>query len=126
MDGDIYYCNMFFLTWISKPKKKGLHATHGSFLFMGVCQNTMEDLFMDPCIILLPVHGEKFVVESIDFLKKYLHALTISMQCIAPQECELSIWLHGQFWANLYDGDNHLSYDLGKVCFSYIYDKYCT
>ena len=32
VDGDIYYHDMIFLTWISKHKKKALHAKLGSFL----------------------------------------------------------------------------------------------
>ena len=58
VDGGIYYCDMFFLTWVSKHKKEDLHAAYGSFLFMGVCHTTMEDLFMDLCIILLSIHGK--------------------------------------------------------------------
>ena len=79
VDGNIYYCDMFFLTWISKHKKEDPHAAHGSFLFMGVCQITMENLFMDPCIILLSVHGKNIVFASIDYLTQYLHSLTISV-----------------------------------------------
>ena len=60
MDGDIYYHDMIFLTWISKHKKKYLHAAYDSFLFMGVCHTTMEGLFMDLIIILLSVHGNNF------------------------------------------------------------------
>ena len=67
--------------------------------------------------------GEKFFFAIIDCLIQYLHALTISMQCIAPQEGKLFIWLHGQFWANLYDGDSHLLHDLGQVCCAYMYDQ---
>ena len=121
MDGDIYYCDIFFLTWISKHEKEGFHATLGSFLFMGVCQTPMEELFMDPCISLLPVHGENFFFAFIDCLTQYLHTLTIYMQCIAPQEGKLFIELHGQHWAKLYDGDNHILYGLGKVFYYFMY-----
>ena len=48
VDGNIYYIDMIFLTWISKHKKEGIHRAHCSFIFMGVCHTTMEDLFMDP------------------------------------------------------------------------------
>ena len=84
VDGNIYYRDMIFLTWISKYKKEDLHAAHGSFLFMGVCHTTMEDLFMDPYIFLLLVHGKNIVFSFIDFLTQYLHTLIISIQCIAP------------------------------------------
>ena len=53
VDGDIYYQGVIFLTWVSKHKKEDLHAAHGTFLFIGVCPTTMENLFMDPYIILL-------------------------------------------------------------------------
>ena len=116
MDGDIYYCDMFFLVWISKHKRKELHAAHDSFLFMGVCITPMEDLFMDPCIILLSIHGKNLVFEFI-----YLHILTISMQCISPQEGKFFILLHGQHWAKLYDGDIHLLCGLGQVFYHCMY-----
>ena len=70
---------------------------------------------MDLCIILLPVHGKKFVFAFIGHLTQYFHTLTISIQCIAPQEGKLLFELHGQFWAKLYDGDNHILCGLGKV-----------
>ena len=41
-----YYRDVIFLTWISKHKKGDLDAAYDSFLFMGVCHTTMEDLFM--------------------------------------------------------------------------------
>ena len=65
--------------------------------------------------------GEKFVFAFIDCLIQYLHTLTISMQCIAPQEGKLFIWLHGQFWAKLYDGDNHLLCGLGQELYHFMY-----
>ena len=113
MDGNIYYIDMIFLTWISKHKKGDLPAAYDSFLFM-------EGLFMDPIIILLSIHGENIDFSFIDFLKHYLHTLTISIQCIAPQEGKLFIELHGQHWAKLYDGDNHILYGLGQL-FSFMY-----
>ena len=60
VDGNIYYRDMIFLTWISKHKKGDLPITYDSFLFMGVCHTTMEGIFMDLIIILLSVHGNKF------------------------------------------------------------------
>lgn len=68
VDGDIYYRDMILLTWISKHKKGDLHAANVSFLFMGVCHSTMEELFMDLCIILLLVNGKNFVFSFIDYL----------------------------------------------------------
>ena len=67
VDGNIYYRDILLLTWISKHKKEDFHAAPGSFLFMGVCQTTMEDLFMDSCIILLLVHGENFFFHLLIF-----------------------------------------------------------
>ena len=84
VDGDIYYCDVFLLTWISKHKRKDLHTTHDSFLFMRVCHTTMESLFMDPIILLLSVHGKNIEFAFIDFLTQYFHSLTISIQCISP------------------------------------------
>ena len=46
VDGNIYYRDMIFLTWISKYKKGDLHVPYGSFLFMGVCHTTMEESFI--------------------------------------------------------------------------------
>ena len=54
--------------------------------------------------------GEDFVFACIDYLTQYLHLLTISMQCLAPQEGNLFIKLWDQNWARLCDGGNHLSY----------------
>ena len=122
VDGNIYYKDMIFLTWISKHEKEDLHAAHGSFLFIGVCHTTMKDLFMDPYIIFLLVHGKNFFFAFIDYLTQYLHTLTISIQCIVSQEGKLFIELHGQHWAKLYDGDSHLLYGLGKV-FYFMYDQ---
>ena len=45
VDGNIYYIDMIFLTWISKHEKNDLHATYGLFFFIGVCHTTMEELF---------------------------------------------------------------------------------
>ena len=115
VDGNIYYRDMIFLAWISNHKKGDLHAAYVSFLFMGVCHTTMEDLFMDPCIILLPVHGGNFVFSFIDFPTQYLHDITIYLQCISPQKGKLFIELHGQDRAKLCDGDSHILYGLGKV-----------
>ena len=41
VDGDIYYRDVIFLTWISKHKKEDPYAAHDSFLFMRVCYATM-------------------------------------------------------------------------------------
>ena len=112
---------MIFLTWISKHRKGDLHAAYDSFLFMGVCHTTMEDLFMDLCIILLLVHGKNFVFSFIDYLTQYLHSLTISMKCISPQEGKPLFGLHGHFWDNIYDGDSHLLYDFGQVLSYFMY-----
>ena len=68
VDGDIYYGDMFFLTWASKHEKEDLHAAHSSFLFMDAYQTTMEDSFMDPCVILLPAYGKNFFFPIIDWL----------------------------------------------------------
>ena len=68
MDENIYYKDVIFLTWISKHKKGDLHAAHGSFLFMGVCHTTMEELFTYICIILLSTHGKNIIFASMDFL----------------------------------------------------------
>ena len=62
--------------------------------------------------------GENFVYACIDYLTQYLHLLSISMQCLVPQEGSLFLKLHDQYWARLYDGDNHISYGLGKVSLS--------
>jgi len=72
MDGDIYCGDMFFLVWISKHKRKELHAAHDSFLFMGVFQTPMENLFMYPILILLLVHID---FSFIDCLTQYFHTL---------------------------------------------------
>ena len=53
VDGNTYYRDMIFLTWISKHKKGDLIAAYDSFLFISVCHTTMESLFMDLNIILL-------------------------------------------------------------------------
>ena len=79
VDGIIYYRDMIFLTWISKHKKDDLHAAYDSFLFMGVCHTTMEDLFMYICIILLSTHGKNIAFAYIDYLTQYFHYLTISI-----------------------------------------------
>ena len=55
VDGDIYYYDVLFLSWVSKHEGEGLQAALGSFLFMKVRQTTMEDPFMDPCIFLLNI-----------------------------------------------------------------------
>ena len=121
VDGDIYYCDMIFLTWISKHKKKDLYAVHGSFLFMGVCHTTMEDLFMGPIIIFLSLHGKNFFFEFIDFPTQYFHALTISLQWISPQKGKLFFRLHGTFLANYYDGDSHIFYEFRQVFCYFLY-----
>ena len=115
VDGNIYYIDMIFLTWISKHKKEDLHLRYGSFLFIGVCHTIMEDLFMDPIIILLSLHGKNYVFAFIDCPTQYLHALTIYLQCIAPQRGKLFFGLHAPFLANYYDGDIHLLYEFGQV-----------
>ena len=61
VDGFIYYCDIFFLTWTPKHDKGDLHEAYGSFLFIGVCHTTMEDSFMDPVTILLSLHGKNYV-----------------------------------------------------------------
>ena len=71
---------------------------------------------MDPIIILLLLHGKDLVVAFSD-----LHTLTISMQCITPQEGKLFIELHDQQWARMYDGDNHLLYVHGQVLYYFMY-----
>ena len=114
-DGDIYYYDIFFLTWTPKHEKEDLLTAHGSFLFL-VCQNTMEDSLMDPCIILLLEYGNKFIFTFID-----LHILTITMQCIAPQEGKIFTFLHDQRWAKLYDGGSHILCGLGKKISHYMY-----
>ena len=68
VDGNIYYIDMIFLNWISKHEKRGLHASHGLFLFIGVCHTTMEELFTYICIILLSTHGKNIFFASMDFL----------------------------------------------------------
>ena len=60
--------DVFFFSWISKHGEEDLHAELGSFLFMEVCQTTLEGSLMNPCIFLLPTYGEGFC----------LHSLTIS------------------------------------------------
>ena len=72
---------------------------------------------MEPYIILLPVYGNKYVLTLAD-----LYTLTIILQCMALQEGKIIKLLHGQNWANLYDGDKHLLYGLGQV-FYFIYDQ---
>ena len=119
-DRNIYQYGIFFLTWGSKHEKDHLLAEHGSFFFIA-CQHTMEDSFMDPCTILLPAYGEKFVYTSID-----LHTLTILMQCIASQEGKLVTLLHKFYWANLHDGGSHLFFGLGKMFYHHMYVSFCT
>ena len=123
MDGDIYYIGMtslamIFLTWISKYKEGDLYAIYGSILFRGMCHTTMEGSF----IILLSTNGKNIVFTSMGYLTQHFDALTIHIQCIAPQKGKFFFGLHGQNWANLYDGDNHILYGLGKV-FSFMYDQ---
>ena len=72
---------------------------------------------MEPYIILLPVYGKKYVFTLAD-----LYTLTIILQCMALQEGKLIRLLHGQNWANLYDGDNHPLHGLGQV-FYFMYDQ---
>ena len=123
VDGDICYQGVIFLTWVSKHKKEDLHAAHGTFLFIGVCPTTMENLFMDPYIILLLAHGKNFTLTYMDYLTQYLCVLTIPIQCIAPQEGKLLFGLHGHILAKYCDGDNHLLCSLGKMFhYSFMYD----
>jgi len=89
--GFIYYCGMFFLTWISKHKKEDLHAAHGSFLFMGVCKTTMENLFMDPCIIFISAHGKNIIFASMDYLTKHLDTLTIQFSALLHKRASFSL-----------------------------------
>ena len=79
VDGDIYYYDMIFLTWISKHKNKYLHTAHSSFLFMEICHTIMEGSLMDLTINLLLVDGKNCVFALIDYLTHYLHSLTISI-----------------------------------------------
>ena len=65
--------------------------------------------------------GEIFTFSSIDSLAQYLQPLNTFMQCVASQGGKLFILLHEKTWAKPYDGDNHLSHGLGKICFSYMY-----
>ena len=62
-----------------------------------------------------------FFFSFIDFSIQYLHALTISLQCIALQRGKFFFRLHGPFLASYYDGYNHLLYDFGQFfgCFLY-------
>ena len=76
----------------------------------------MENLFMDPIMILLLAHVKDLIIAFSD-----LHTLTTSMHCISPQEGKLFSELHGQHWAKLYDGDNHLLYGHGKGLYYFIY-----
>ena len=71
---------------------------------------------MNPCTILLPAYGEKFVHTFI-----HLHTLAIPMQCIASQGGKLVILLHEFYWANLHDRGNHLFCGLGKMFYHYMY-----
>ena len=114
---------MIFLTWISKHRKKDLHAAHSSFLFMGVYHTTMEGSFMDLIIRLLLVHGKNCVFSLIDYLTQYLHSLTIFIQCIAPQEGKPLFGLHGHFWTSIYDGDSHFLYGFGQVLYYFLYTQ---
>ena len=79
VDGDIYYHDMIFLTWIFKHNKKYFHVAHSSFFFMGVYHTTMEGSFMDLIIILLLLHGKNCVFSLIDYLTQDFHSLTISI-----------------------------------------------
>ena len=115
VDRDIYHYDIFFLTWISKHVEDYFLAAHGSFFFIA-CQNTMEDSFIDPCIILLLAYGKNFVSTFIDF-----HTLTVTLQCIASQEGKLVTLLHDHYWANLYDGGSHLLCGLGKMFYHHMY-----
>ena len=119
VDGFICYYGMFILTWISKHKKEDLHATYGSFLFIGVCHTTTEDLFMDPIIILLSLHGKNSLFSFIYYPTQYFHALTISLQCISLERGKFFFRLHRPFLDSYCEGDNHLLYDLGQLfCYS--------
>ena len=53
---------------------------------------------MDPIIILLSLHGKNSVFAFIDCPTQYLHALTISLQCIAPQRASFSLGSMVYFW----------------------------
>ena len=59
----------------------------------------------------------------IDYLTQYLHSLTISIQCIAPQEGKPLFGLHGQFSANIYDEDSHTLYGFGQVLYYFLYSQ---
>ena len=120
MDGLICYCGMFSLNWIYRHEKGDFHAAYGSFLFIWVCHTTMEDSSMDLVTIFLSLHGKNSIFAFIDCSTQYLHALTISLQCIALQRGKFFFRLHGLFVASYYDGDNHLRYDLGQVCGYYL------
>ena len=111
-DGVIYYYATFFLTWIPKYEKKDLLAAPSSFLFMGACQKNMEGSFMDPYIILISAYGKKYFFTLAD-----LYTLTIILQCMALQEGKLIRLLHGQNWAKLYDGGNHILHGLWQMFF---------
>ena len=105
VDGDIYYIGMtslamIFLTWISKYKESDLYATYGSILFRGMCHTTMEGSFIYTCIILLSTYGKNIAFTSMDYLTPHFDALTIHIQCIAPQKSKFFIGLHGKNWVN--------------------------
>ena len=87
--GDIYYYGVLFLTWVSKHEEEDFHAALGSFPFMGVCQNIIEDSFMGPCIFLLPKYGERFFLQPLTIFgsallhKREIYSLS-SMIYIGP------------------------------------------
>lgn len=66
-------------------------------------------------------HGKSCVFVLIDHLKKYLHSLSIYIQCIAPQEGKLIFELHGASKTNISDGDSHFLYGFGQVLCYYLY-----
>ena len=76
-DRVIYSYGRVFLNWISKHKKKYLHAKCSPFLFMGLYHAPMEGSPMDLTIILLSIYGKNYVYEIIDHLTQYFHSLTI-------------------------------------------------
>ena len=56
---------------------------------------------MDLNFNLLTMDGKKYISVLIDHFIKYLHSLTIYVQCIASQEGKIILGFHGQSRDNI-------------------------
>ena len=82
-----------------------------------------EGSSMDLTFNLLTMHGKKCIFVLICNFTKYLHSLTIYVQCISPQEGKIIFWFHGHSRTNIYDGDSPYLHGFGKMWCYYCYSQ---